>query len=524
MGLAGPSLIPYRPTQQCHFVCLVPSMAAVVCTLRMAASSSLVLALDLGTSSTRAALFDSTSQRLVHTTAQQSYPLLTTPDGGAELEPAEVLAALLGCVEQALQAYRDDPKLRGRAIVGIGVSCFWHSLVGLDAAGQPLTRIITWAESRCREDAAELRREHSEKTIHARTGCMLRTSFWPAKLRWLRRTQPRIFARVSRWVSPAEWLQQELCGDANCAIGMATGTGLFNPVKLAWDPTLLDICAVEPSALLPVSDDPAKVGPRIAKWFPELRDAPWFPGIGDGAASNLGSWATEPGLAAINVGTSAALRVMRRGKDARAPLGLFCYRVDSDRFLVGGAVSNAGNLRAWALRELQLDSGAELEDELAARPGPDHGLLVLPFWTAERAPTWNEDQRGAILGFSQHTTALDVLQAITEATYHRLARIAELLISKEPSVPRFLVSGGIQKSRASMQRLADVLGHPVYPNPEPEASIRGAAVFVLEKLTMPIPPLKMGSPIRPRAKIAARYFQERKRQIALEKLLTRNLV
>jgi gluconokinase len=85
-----------------------------------------------------------------------------------------------------------------------------------------------------------------------------------------------------------------------------------------------------------------------------------------------------------------------------------------------------------------------------------------------------------------------------------------------------LISGGIQNSRVSMQRLADVLGHPVYPNPEPEASIRGAAVFVLEKLEMPIPQLKLGTPIRPRAKLAKRYSHERHRQIALEDLLTRN--
>jgi len=488
----------------------------------MAASSSLVLALDLGTSSTRAALFDASSNRLLETTAQQTYPLLTTLDGGAELEPADLLAAATDCIEQTLQVYRNDPKLRERPIVGIGVSCFWHSLIGLDADGKPLTRVITWAESRCKDDAAELRKELSEKAVHARTGCMLRTSFWPAKLRWLRRTQPRLFARVRRWVSPAEWLQLALCGEANCAVGMATGTGLFNPSKLAWDDALLAHCEVARESLLPVSDAPSRVSAPVAKQFPELAETQWFPGIGDGAASNLGSWATQPGLAAINVGTSAALRVMRKGSAARAPLGLFAYRVDSERFLVGGAVSNAGNLRAWALRELRLEAGQVLEDELAARSGPDHGLLVLPFWTAERAPTWNEDQNGAILGFTQSTTAIDVLQAVTEATYHRLARIADLLITQEPEVPKFLVSGGIQNSKVSMQRLADVLGYPVYPNPEPEASIRGAAVFVMEKLGLPIPALKLGRAIKPRAKIAARYAHERQRQIALENLLTRN--
>jgi gluconokinase len=141
--------------------------------------------------------------------------------------------------------------------------------------------------------------------------------------------------------------------------------------------------------------------------------------------SRLG--ATRHGLAAINVGTSAAFRVMKADGEARAPFGLFCYRVDARRFLIGGAVSNAGNLRAWCLRELKLEGDAELEAELAKRPGPAHGLTVLPFWTAERAPTWNEDATGTIHGITQHTTALDLLQAITEASYQRIARIAELI-------------------------------------------------------------------------------------------------
>ena len=67
-----------------------------------------------------------------------------------------------------------------------------------------------------------------------------RASFWPAKLVWLRRTQPRLFAKVRRWMSPAEWLQLDLAGATTCAIGMATGTGLLNPTKLHWDDPLQD--------------------------------------------------------------------------------------------------------------------------------------------------------------------------------------------------------------------------------------------------------------------------------------------
>jgi gluconokinase len=481
--------------------------------------ASLLLALDIGTSSCRTALFDGTGKRILDSTAQKTYPLWTTSDGGAEIDPPLLLEAVRHCLAQTLAYASASRSLRGHKIQGIGVSCFWHSLVGTTGGGEPLTKIITWADARCRPDATLLRETFSEKAVHSRTGCMLRSSFWPAKLRWLRRTQAPLFRRVKRWMSPAEWLQQQLTGAHRCALGMATGTGLFNPSKLRWDDALLEHCELKRSQLPELSDEPVLAAGALALEFPELSGVPWFPAIGDGAASNLGSDCTRPGLAAINVGTSAALRIMRAGPVAKAPTGLFCYRVDSQRFLVGGAVSNAGNLRAWCLKELNTGDPQALEAELATRPTPDHGLTVLPFWTAERAPTWNEDLRGAILGISQSTTAIDLLQAITEATYHRIAQIAESLTNQTTIQPKYFVSGGIQHSQSALQRLADILNQPLHPNPEPEASIRGAAVFAMEKLSLPIEPLPVLSPLRPRKAVAERYAADRARQAALEHLL-----
>jgi sugar (pentulose or hexulose) kinase len=164
-----------------------------------------------------------------------------------------------------------------------------------------------------------------------------------------------------------------------------------------------------------------------------------------------------------------------------------------------------------------------LESELAARPGPDHGLIVLPFWTAERAPTWNEDIRGSILGINQSTTGIDLLQAITEATYHRIAQIADLLIEQTGTTPKFFVSGGIQNSQTALQRLSDVLNQPLHANPEPEASIRGAAVFAMEKLHLPIKPLLQDVPLQPRPEVAEKYLTAREKQKALETLLESHL-
>jgi gluconokinase len=478
-------------------------------------SSPLILAIDIGTSSLRTAFFDARARRFVPTTAQQAYALRVTTDGGAELSPQTLRRTLFDCLSQTLRSYRADRTLRQHPIIAVGTSCFWHSLLGVDEDGRALTPTYTWADSRCREDAARLRAELSERAIHARTGCMLRSSYWPAKLLWLRRTQPKVFARVSHWMSPAEWLQRELCGEARCSYAMANGTGLFNLATLRWDAKLLKRCHISPKKLNTLNEEPLRISVRWALKFPELREALWFSAIGDGAASNLGSGATKKGVAALNCGTSAAIRLVSHSKRTRVPFGLFGYRIDAKRLLIGGAVSNAGNLRTWCLQQLDLPSDPQkLERALAARPAPLHGLTILPFWVSERAPTWPEDLHGTIIGLKNSTSALDILQATREAVFQRLAQIAELL-----PVRRFVVSGGIQKSPVDMQRLADVLGRSLIVCSEPEASLRGAAVFALEKLGVTVPAPSAGRVIHPRLRFSRQYIEARQRQQQLEELL-----
>jgi gluconokinase len=346
---------------------------------------------------------------------------------------------------------------------------------------------------------------------------MLRSSFWPAKLIWLKRTQPNLFKGVRLWMSPGEWLWRELTGIATCGASMASGTGLLNAETLNWDESLLLRSGVKPGNLLPLDDKPSKPEPGHLAEFPELRGLPWFPALGDGAASNLGCGATHPGLAAINVGTSAAVRIVCKGGRASAPFGLFCYRVDAQRHLIGGAVSNAGNLRAWCLRELRLsDDPAQIERMLARRPAPKHGLTILPFWSAERAPNWEEDRRGLIDGITLDTTALDLLQAITEASYFRIARVTELISAEEQQPPKLIISGGIQRSRVSLRRLANVLNAPLHPNDEPEATLKGGAVYVLEKLSFELPAFRLARPIRPDPRVAEQYARERQCQSGAE--------
>jgi gluconokinase len=474
----------------------------------------LILALDVGTSSTKTALFNEHAEMLPATVAHEPYALRVAPDGTAELDAPALERAVVRAIRRTLAARR---KLPGQpAVIAVGMSCFWHSLLG-ERNGRP-SPIYTWADGRCREDAGRLRARHNETTYHARTGCMLRAPYWPAKLRWLHRTGHALHG--TNWLSPADWLYGRLTGTFTTSQSMANGTGLFDGRRWRWDPALLKMCGVRAKQLPEISDEPWRQGgaemlPALHR-FPELREADWFPAVGDGACSNLGSDATTGQLAALNLGTSGAVRVIHPERPADVAPGLFCYQVDARRALVGGAISNAGNLRVWALRELRLpDDPRTIERALAGRRLPLHGLTVLPFWTVERSPSWPENLAGTITGLTYATTALDILQAVTESTYHRLAQITDLLAAHHGPL-HLTVSGGIQHSAGSLQRLADVLGRPLHACTEPEASLRGAAVYVAERMNQRIAKLRPGKLYRPRASAAAAYAKARTAQVALE--------
>jgi gluconokinase len=482
--------------------------------------STLILALDIGTSSLKTALFDERGRRLEKTTAHQAYSLRVAHDGTAELAVRDLEQAALRALRATLLARKKIGALKDRPIVAVAASCFWHSLLGYDARRQKPTPIYTWADARCHEDALRLRSLRRETSYHTRTGCMLRTPYWPAKLRWLARTGA---ARgVTSWMSPAEWLCGRLAGKSTVSVSMASGTGLMDLRACAWDASLLRLAGIRPESLGEISDEPFRIAPKnsslpILHFFSELKDAPWFPALGDGAASNLGSDAVTGRTAAMNVGTSAALRLVAHRPPARPVPGLFCYRVDADRCLLGGAISNAGNLRAWALHQLRLpDNPAALERALSRRMLPSRGLTVLPFWTGERSPSWPATVGGTITGLTYATTALDLLQALVESTYHRLAQIADLLERQSGHRLDLVVSGGIRHSPESLQRLANVLGRPLRICAEPEASLRGAAVHALERLGKKAQPLPAGPAIRPHAAAARLYAEVRAAQISLE--------
>jgi gluconokinase len=490
------------------------------------APTAAVLALDIGTSSCRASLYSAEDgQPLRGRRARLVYTPRTTADGGAELDAEALFDQVCTCVDGVLG--------RGRSprILGVGTSTFWHSLLGLDRRGAPITPIYLWLDARSRQAAASLRQRLDERATHARTGCVLHWSYWPAKLTWLAQAQPDLTRRVARWVSFGEFLLERLTGQSGVSVSMASATGLLDQHTCGWDDQLLSELPIEPGQLGGLAPLSATGNLRRAyseRW-PTLRHVRWLPAVGDGACSNLGAGCTTEAWFALMIGTSAAERaVWRPGGSFHIPWGTWCYRVDERRVVLGGAMNDGGNLLDWLRRALRLPRREQLEAQVAELTPDGHGLTLLPFWGGERSTGWSDDAQGALVGLRLHTRPVEVVRAALEGVALRFARLDAQLRQAMPGARGELVAtgGALLHSPAWLQIMADALGRAVQVSTEPEASSRGASLLASETLGLLGAPLEQARPVvahvfEPLAEHARRYEQAAARQQRLYDLLIR---
>jgi len=439
------------------------------------------LAIDIGSSSTRALLYDASGTAIDGVVAQERYELRAAADGTSEDDPDAAIARIARCVDAVLS--RAGP-LASR-IGAVAVDTFVSSLMALDSAGRPLTPLITYADTRNAADADALRASLDEREILDRTGCPVRSSYWPARLAWLRRVRPEMWRTVARWISLGEYLEARLFGHYRVTFSVASWSGLLDRRRLTWDQPLLGVLGVSVDSLSPLVDvdEPLQglVDPYAARW-PALRGVPWFPAVGDGAAANVGSGCTDHSRVALTVGTTGAMRVVQAEVE-QVPAGLWCYRLDRRHALLGGATSEGGNVYAWLCRTHHLPDAAETEVALAALQPDSHGLTVLPFFAGERSPDWAGNVQATIHGLTFATTPLQILRASLEAIAYRFAVIEQRLCSKADCRHRLVASGhALLQSPAWMQIVADVTGRHVVATAEQEATSRGAAVLALRAL------------------------------------------
>ncbi len=487
-----------------------------------------VLALDVGSSSARAIFYDAQARAITGTLARVERGFVTTADGGSEMDAEEALAGVTRVLDEALQCAPPEIISHTKAVA---VSCFWHSLVGVDAEGRALTPVLGWADTRAAGEAAELRHQLDERATHRRVGCRFHPSYWPAKLRWLKKTRAEIYQAVNRWMSFGEFLALRLSGEVAASVSMASGTGLLDQRRCVWDEELLAQLSVGIEHLPPLAGlrvDTFSLAGEYADRWPQLRRCKLFPAIGDGVANNIGAGCVSRERISLMIGTSGAMRVAYDGEaPAELPSSLWCYRADRRRVVVGGALSDGGGLHDWMTDTLALNEDAKaVERALTALEPNAHDLTVLPFWAGERSTGWHPEARGAILGLTTHTRPLEILQASMEAVAYRIALLAAELEPYAPGAEVRASGGALWASSFWTQMLADVMNRPVKISRVREASSRGAVLLALEALgaikSLDELPASVGQTFTPDAKRHARYREGLERQQKFYELLVSN--
>ena len=415
---------------------------------------------------------------------------------------------LLGFTVQALTEICGQMRRNNVRPSAVAVDTFWHGIIGIDASGKATTPLLHPFDSRSSGAAIRLAQRIDNLAQHSRTGCMLHPSYPPAKLHWLAETQPDTVNATIRWMSIGEYLFLQFFGTPRASTSMLSGTGFWNQNADAWDEEMLTALPVQREQLADLESVDQPCTALLSPWrdqFPELDGIPWYPALGDGACDNIGSGCIVRDQWALMVGTSGAMRVTINradlpGQAIHIPPGLFCYKLDRNRFITGGALSNGGEVYAWMKRNLRLPDDAEIEKQLATMKPGMHGLTLLPLFAGERSPEWRTDVRGAITGLASATTPMEILHAAMESVALRFRNIYEIMETAFGAPREVIGSGGaLLHSPVWTRMMADTLCHPLLLCLEHEATSRGAALVALERMgaITAVPGASLGSVLEP---------------------------
>ena len=435
-----------------------------------------ILAIDIGTSATKAVLFDGGGRIL--SLAREAYPVLTPRAGWAEQEPEAVYGAVLAAMRAA---YRDRPA--GSRVGAVAFSAQWYSTLPVGADDRPLANSLTWADQRSAALADGLRRSSDGRRISQATGCPLDAIYPLSKILWLRRAA--LPGRPVRFISIKEYVFRRLFGEYVVDWSMASSTGLFDIRARRWSPLALEAAGIGEGALsVPVS-------PRTVytRWAPEALQATGIPrgtpcviGAGDGVLASIGVGAVERGVAAVNVGTSAACRYLVRTPIVDAEGRLWTYVLDEDWWVIGGIVSSGGIVYDWFVREMAGAADAadahSVVNGLAAQapPGAD-GLLFLPYLGGEQCPVWDPQTTGAFVGLTLRHGRAHLARAVYEGIALALARVVQALAAAVEPIREARITGGLLGSPAWLQIAADMWGARLRVPDSAEGSALGAAIL-----------------------------------------------
>ncbi|HUY06858.1 MAG TPA: gluconokinase [Acidimicrobiales bacterium] len=437
-----------------------------------------IIGLDVGTTSTKAVAFALDSSR--RSVVIRKYPLLHPGPLQYTQDPMVILEAAASALAECVQT------TEGAKVLAVSVSAAMHGLMALDGNWQPLTPLVTWADGRAGDEIVALERIGMTLDLQASTGAALHPMTPFAKLLWFARHDRDVSSKARLWVGLKDYLLYWLSGSFVTELSSASGTGLLDLVTRSWSSLALDLCGLQPSQLPEIlsTTSTLRLAAEVAYALGLPVGTPVCVGAGDGPLANLGSGATEPGVAGLSLGTSGALRVAVDGPSPDRHGSLFCYALADPLWVVGGATSNGADVLRWVGSTSGLDSlVAEDSDavalELAAgvNAGSD-GLVMLPFLLPERSPLWDPYLAGAFVGLRQDHTLAHQVRAGIEGVCMQMSLILDRLSSRYP-IRCIRATGGAFRSQLWAELMAAALDRPLYIVSEAEGSALGAAVLGL---------------------------------------------
>jgi gluconokinase len=484
-----------------------------------------VIGIDTGTTATKAVAAGLDGE--LRAMASVHYPLSVPGPGRAELDAQ----ALCDAAVEALVDVAGQCRENGHRVIAVSLSAFLHALVPMDREGRPLGPLVTWADGRAAAQSEELAAAGLAKKLQARTGTPVHPMSPLTKLAWWKATDPGTLRETPRWGGCKEVVLAALA-DAPYVVDLsvASGTGLYDIHDRHWDPEALEIAGVRVDQLAEVVPTTEKLRLRgaVAAAAGLPADTPLIIGAADGPLANLGVGAVPAGVAAISLGTSGAMRTVVNGPTADADGRLFCYALTEQRWVIGGAINNAGSVIRWAGQSFagSFDRpGAEGEDadvrdaallsEAAGAPAGSDGLLCLPYLLGERAPWWRSGMRGAYVGLRREHGRPHLVRAAVEGVCQQLALVRDSFAAENLPVTEIRATGGAVASELWVSILASALDLPVAVADTPEGTALGACLLGLHALGE-LPDLDeaaaliaIGEPTRPDPEDAALYARLR---------------
>ncbi|MFT4289382.1 gluconokinase [Nocardioides sp.] len=465
-----------------------------------------LIALDVGSTASRGILVDPTG-RQVGKRVKVPHAFTSASDGTSTIDPDQVADEIATILDGLTEATETN-------LAAVAMDTFASSLIGVDEHGNALTPCYTYADGRCAAWVTRLREELDEHKLQQRTGTRLHSSYLAPRLLWLRDTAPEVFGRVSRWLSLGEYVQLKLFGATACGTPTAAWTGMLDRLTGHWDAELLMVAGVPEEAFSPIQDPGVPIAGADASRWPRLAGAAVLPTIADGLGANFGIGAGDGVSAGLSASTSGAVRVVVDNAAAlELPGGLWGYRIDAGRSLLGGAINDVGRVVDWCRTTLQLGDLGKQEALLIADPSP-HTPVMLPFLTGERSTGWAAGATATFAGVTASTTAADLFRGAAEGIAISYARIVEQLLATAPGIGRVVATGGVgQDLPHLLQIIADVVGRPLEFVNIRRSTVLGTALLALESVAPEVEraPVPTAGSFEPRPAFTEHYHDVRRR-------------